>query len=243
MDGHGIKLVAAAQAQLRLPPNLRTQHWYNDWQHAVFIITFEHLMRALRNGNAAVAERLVDKLTVYLFVHFLCEEEGMSWAVANNALRPEALRAHQAAHIRELDIWHETVQAPFKASARRDPRLISRIQDFYERILSHIDDVDQQCYGNKTVRDDAVQLDEVAHVARCGLPLSPNMAGAVAIVGACDGQVHSLLKRDGLPLRSTAPLKPLSLISLHGDMENDTLRARFLRATRAGTAVSERRAA
>lgn len=241
MTGNGTRLETTART--RLPQALRTEHWYNDWQHAVFIVTFEHVARALRNGNAGVAERLVDKLTVYLFVHFLCEEEGMSWAVARQALRPEALQAHQRAHLEALAAWRRNVQEPFKAGTLRGEPLMRRIQGFYERILAHIDEMDQGCYGAGAGRDEALRLEEVAHLARSGLPLSPNMAGAAAVVAACDGRVHALLNRAGLPVQSTAPLRPLSLVGLAGDMENDSLRARFLRATRDVPAVLERRAA
>lgn len=230
MDVRGIQLIEATQTQLRLPADLRTEHWYNDWQHAVFIITFDHLMRAIRAGRGEVTERLTDKLTVYLFVHFLCEEEGMAWACSNKALRPDLMRQHQDGHIHMLGHWHDAIQKPYKAGRLEGRALAAKIQDFYDRILDHIGTADQTTYGTKTDRAEAIQLEEVAHLSNSGLPLSPNMAGAAAIVAACNAEAFRLLNIAGLPVHAAEPLRPLSLARLQGEADNDSLRARLLRA-------------
>lgn len=232
MDPRGAEIIQLAQAQMRLPQNLRTNHWYNDWQHAVFIITFDHLMQALRRGRTPVAERLIDKLTVYLYVHFLCEEEGMAWSQAHGCLPVDKMRQHQALHLRFLDYWHDAIQRPFKTGDLTDRRLALKIQDFYDKVLHHIDDEDQSTYGAKTSRTEGLLMDEVAHIAQSGLPLSPNSPGALAIVGACSERSFSLLRRQTLPILAVEPLRRLELAPA-GIGAEDSVRARLLRATSA----------
>lgn len=229
MDAKGAEIIQLAQAQMRLPAHLRTEHWYNDWQHAVFIITFDHLMQALQRDRTAVAERLIDKLTVYLFVHFLCEEEGMAFSLQHGALAADKMRHHQGLHLRFLDYWHDAIQRPFKTGDLGGRRLALKIQDFYDKVLAHIDDEDQTTYGNKTSRSVGVGLDEIAHIAQSGLPLSPNSAGAMAIVGACSDRSFSLLRSKTLPIKAIEPLRPL-LLTPPGFGAEDSVRSRVLRA-------------
>lgn len=228
MDPKGAQIIRLSQEQLRLPQHLRTDHWYNDWQHAVFIITFDHLMQALRRGRTPVAERLIDQLTVYLFVHFLCEEEGMAWSQHHGCLSADKMRTHQALHLRFLDYWHDAIQRPFKTGDLTDRRLAVKIQDFYEKVLGHIDDEDQSTYGAKTSRTEDMRLDEVAHIAQSGLPLSPNSPGALAIVGACSDRCSGLLRRPTLPIKAVEPLRSLRLAPATLGAE-DSVRARILR--------------
>lgn len=229
MDPRGAEIIQLAQAQMRLPPRLRTEHWYNDWQHAVFIITFDHLMQALQRGRTAVAERLIDKLTVYLFVHFLCEEEGMAFSQQQGSLAAEKMCQHQGLHLRFLDYWHDAIQRPFKAGELGDRRLALKIQDFYDKVLAHIDDEDQSTYGIKTGRPAFHGIDEIAHIAQSGLPLSPNSPGALAIVGACSSRTASLLRRNTLPIKAIEPLRHLQLTAA-GIGAPDSVRSRVLRA-------------
>lgn len=229
MDPRGAEIIRLAKDQMRLPSHLRTDHWYNDWQHAVFIITFDHLMQALQRDRVAVADRLIDKLTTYLFVHFLCEEEGMAWAQTQGCLGDGKMQSHQALHLRFLDYWHEAIQRPFKTGALGGRRLGIKIQDFYDKVLSHIDDEDQTTYGLKTNRGEGVRLDEVAHIAQSGLPLSPNSPGALAVVAACNPACGRLLRQDALPTLAKSPLRRLTLApAVIG--AGDSVRARVLRA-------------
>lgn len=230
MDHRGADIITLAQAQMRLPEHLRTEHWYNDWQHAVFIITFDHLMQALRRDHTAVAERLIDKLTVYLYVHFLCEEEGMAWALSNGAAVEGKISQHQAFHVRFLDYWHDSIQRPFKTGDLTGRRLAIKIQDFYEKVLHHIDEEDQTTYGCRSGRVAGLCLDEAAHIAQSGLPLSPNSPGAVAIVQACSSQSAGLLRREALPIKAVEPMRLLKLAP-GGLGAPDSVRERVLRAT------------
>lgn len=230
MDSKGADIIGLAREQMRLPAHLRTDHWYNDWQHAVFIITFDHLMQALQRGRSAVADRLIDKLTTYLFVHFLCEEEGMAWAQARGCLSDGKMQSHQALHLRFLDYWHEAIQRPFKSGALGGRRLGVKIQEFYDKVLHHIDDEDQSTYGLKSSRGEGLRLDEVAHIALSGLPLSPNSPGAVAVVAACNPACGTLLRQSGLPALACTPLRRLALAP--ADIgAGDSVRARVLRAS------------
>jgi hemerythrin len=228
MNGKGAEIVQLAHAQMRLPTHLRTEHWYNDWQHAVFIITFDHLMKALEQGHAPVAERLIDKLTVYLFVHFLCEEEGMAFSQQQGVLLADKIHAHQATHLRFLDYWHTAIQRPFKTGELDGRRLARKIHDFYDKVLAHIDADDQSTYGTKIARPVGHDINEVAHIAQSGLPLSPNSAGALAVVGACCGGTHGLLRADGLPIKAIEPLRSLRLAPATFGAE-DSVRSRVLR--------------
>lgn len=229
MDPRGAEIIQLAQAQMRLPAQLRTEHWYNDWQHAVFIITFDHLMKALQRGRSAVAERLIDKLTVYLFVHFLCEEEGMAFSQQQGWLTSDKMRQHQGLHVTFLDYWHDAIQRPFKTGELCDRRLALKIQGFYDKVLAHIDNDDQTTYGLKAGRPSFYGIDEVAHIAASGLPLSPNSPGALAIVAACSGRTAGLLRRATLPIKAIEPLRGLRLTTA-GIGAPDSVRSRVLRA-------------
>ena len=230
MDPRGAEIIRLAQTQMRLPQKLRTEHWYNDWQHAVFIITFDHLMRALNSGHSAVAERLIDKLTVYLFVHFLCEEEGMAFSQQHGILAADKMRHHQALHLRFLDYWHDNIQRPFKARELSERHIAVKIQDFYEKVLQHIDDEDQTTYGTRTIRPTFLGAVEIANIALSGLPLSPNCTGAAAVVGACNEHSFKLLCRETLPIKAVEPLGRL-VLTPDGVGADDSVRSRVLRAT------------
>lgn len=212
----------------RLPENLRTEHWFNDWQHAVFVITFDHLARSIQGRQRLMTERLLDKLTVYLFVHFLCEEEGMSWAAARGLLDGDDLARHQHQHVRYLERWHRDAQRPFRAGEINGDELAARIEEFYTAILSHIEHTDQVCYGVRSARDGASRLAEVAHVAATGLPLSPNMGGAVEVVARLSRETRALLRPDILPLRAAEPLKALGLLAEWQGQGGTGMRHRFL---------------
>jgi len=202
----------ASLVKLRLPEELRTDHWYNDWQHAVFVIIFDNLMRTMRAGQLELANRLLDRLTVYLYVHFVCEEEGMTWASDKGHIEAEMLARHQKAHVFFLDVFHRTIQAPYKRGEISPREMFARVEDYYRKILAHIDEFDQITYGRRSGREESVTCAEVAHIGQSGLPLSPNMPGAVPLVARCNPDVAKLLMADKLPIRSGDPMSPLSLI-------------------------------
>ncbi|WP_142849029.1 hypothetical protein [Telmatospirillum sp. J64-1] len=212
----------------RLPKHLRTEHWYNDWQHAVFLIIFDHLSRALRDNQTAMAERQLDKLTLYIFVHFLCEEEGMSFSLDRSLIAAQTVEQHQAVHMKILDYWHEAIQRPYKEGLLPYREIAERIEEFYGRILDHIEHTDQASYGVKSDRDPASIRSEVAHIARCGLPLSPNMAGAARVVEQASAETFSLLDLSSLPSKAVNPLRVLTLVKQTDGADLVSLRRRFI---------------
>lgn len=224
--GKDALLLEARAAARHLPAKLRTEHWYNDWQHAVFITIFKHLNDAIRADKRAMSDRLIDKLTVYLFVHFLCEEEGMSWAVKHDELAAETMSSHQNIHMAVLQHWHRTIQGPYKDESLARSELADRIEDFYGRILTHIEETDQATYGQSSNRGIEGVREEIAHIAACGLPLSPNMRGAGEVVSKCCRDTFSLIQPQVLPLQATHPLKQLNL-TRPAEAEADSLRRRF----------------
>lgn len=223
-------LLEARAAAKHLPAKLRTEHWYNDWQHAVFITIFANLNQAIRANKRIMSDRLIDKLTVYLFVHFLCEEEGMSWAANHGHLAAETLTAHQDIHMKVLQHWHRTIQGPYKADAVARGELVDRIEDFYRRIMLHIEETDQASYGTTSHRSLCGVREEIAHIAACGLPLSPNMRGAGEVVSKCCQDTFSLLQPTVLPVQATHPLRMLRLEQPPA-AEADSLRQRVFKKT------------
>lgn len=229
MNATSNAVIAQAQkAALRLPEALRTNHWYNDWQHAVFIILFDHLVTAERHGKRQMTDRHMDKLTVYMFVHFLCEEEGMTWSVGEGHLEADMLKSHQGLHVMFLDYWHRNIQGPYKQGHLGGRALIDKVEDFYHKVLEHIENADQATYGVKSNRTARATQTEIAHIAQTGLPLSPNMRGAGAVVSRCCDSTYALLKRELLPRDANSPLRQLSLVKAQALARNDTLRDRFV---------------
>ncbi|MBF0307199.1 MAG: hypothetical protein HQL41_16290, partial [Alphaproteobacteria bacterium] len=144
-------------------------------------------MRAIReDAGRVLCERLLDKLTVYLFVHFVCEEEGMAWAADQGHFEAEELRRHQRVHVQVLEAWRGGVQQPFKGGELARRELGDRVEDFFQAILRHIEAFDQISYGARSGRSADAIRSEIAHLSRSGLPLSPNMKGAIAVVDLCD---------------------------------------------------------
>lgn len=210
---HPADLTAARHDLERLmsvPPALRTDHWYNDLQHAMLIILFRHLLAAVREGADARVAGLTTLATLYLWVHFADEEEGMCWALARGLVAPDAARAHAAQHRVFLDRWRDRVLAPARSNQVADGTLYAAIADYYDRVLRHIEATDQETYGPATEAGGQTRS-AIAHVAHCGLPLSPFMAGAVQVVEADDPAVAALLDRASIgPLA----LRPLSGVAL-----------------------------
>ncbi len=82
-----------------LPSDKITEHWYNDLQHVMFVILFRRADRALAEERSAGLAYLMDMTTLYLYVHFLHEEEGMAYSLVHGGHDRERVRRHTSTHL------------------------------------------------------------------------------------------------------------------------------------------------
>ncbi|OFX11195.1 MAG: hypothetical protein A2516_09495 [Alphaproteobacteria bacterium RIFOXYD12_FULL_60_8] len=160
---------------------MRTEHFFNDIHHQTFLILFVSLLDAVRKESAVVVENCIDNITVYLFIHFLDEEEGMTYARSKGWVLPDALAEHAAVHINLVQWWNTHVFFPFKKGELTCESVFDLCRDYCMRIIDHIGAYDLKTYG-PTVRDTDGSLGENAHISLSRLPLSPYMPGALQIV-------------------------------------------------------------
>lgn len=180
------------EAILELPEHLRTGQWYDDLQHCMLVVIFRNVLLALRQGQHRIAEYLLDVATVYLYVHFLCEEEGMTYSTAHGFYESERLFAHYEAHIKFLERWKQTVLFPHKRGEIDEAELYARVAGYYGAIIGHIDESDQGTYGVKS-QGDKDHLSEIVDIALSRLPLSPFMPGAIDVVRIADREAAEAL--------------------------------------------------
>lgn len=223
----------ALEAILHVPEHLRTDHWYNDIQHAMLVILFRHLLKAVREGCQRRSRILTDAATLYLWVHFLDEEEGMAWSVAHGHIEADMVAVHAGQHRRFLDHWRDAVLAPFVGGALSGPAYYDAVAAFYGLVLRHIETTDQPSYGRASAHGPHNRA-EISHVAGTGLPLSPFMAGALQVVRLDDRQVADLLDLSLMGPAARAALGPVAMepgvIRLRDDGEG--LRDRVMRGLR-----------
>ncbi|MBY0429911.1 MAG: hypothetical protein K2Q10_01835, partial [Rhodospirillales bacterium] len=70
----GILRVAAVPSEeimRHLPERLRTEHWYADIHHALFLILFADLFQAVDNNKTKLIEYYIDTITMYWLIHCL----------------------------------------------------------------------------------------------------------------------------------------------------------------------------
>ncbi len=188
-----------------LPEELRTGHWYNDLQHGMLVILLRRTMTAICQQRAQLAGRLLDSLTMYLYVHFLDEEEGMAISLNRGLHHKDAIHSHLVSHEWFLLTWDEQVLQPAKVHgnwAQAADGLVS----YYNAILNHIVDTDQETYGQASEMDTAKRATEIASIATASLPLSPYMKGAYAVVAATAPETARLLDCSLLPPTAMEPL-------------------------------------
>lgn len=182
----------ALEAILEVPEHLRTDHWYNDIQHAMLVILYRHLLKAVRSGCPRRTRILTDAATLYLWVHFLDEEEGIAWSLARGHVDAELVATHAGQHRRFLDHWRDAVLAPFADGTLAGRAYYDAVAEFYDLVLRHIGGTDQPTYGRASDHEPHNRA-EICHVAGTGLPLSPFMAGALQVVRLDDSRVAGLL--------------------------------------------------
>lgn len=223
----------ALEAILQVPDHLRTDHWYNDIQHAMLVILFRHLLKAVREGCPRRSRILTDVATLYLWVHFLDEEEGIAWSLARGHVDRDLVEAHSGQHRRFLDYWRDSVLGPFVAGTLQGPAYYDAVARYYDLVLRHIGGTDQPTYGRQSEHEPHNRA-QISHVAGTGLPLSPFMAGALQVVRLDDRRVA-----DMLDLRLMGPLArtDLSVVAMEPAVDRlrpdgEGLRDRVMRGLR-----------
>ncbi|HEY9080397.1 hypothetical protein [Magnetovibrio sp.] len=217
-----------------LPNFLRTEHCYNDMQHAMLVILFRHGLKALQRGQDGISRNVIDNISLYLYIHFLNEEEGLAYKVTNGLLQREKLQDHSELHIRFLDYWRDKVLMPYKTETVEREQTIEELTKFYNLIIKHIDSEDIPTYGSQSVAVEHTRA-ELARIARTNMPMSPFMAGAYSAVQAMDAVVAKTLDKARLSPRALEPLAALDLVPNVGRVlagQVGSLRDRFASATR-----------
>ena len=195
-----------------LPGFLRTEHCFNDMQHAMLVILFRHALVALGKKDARYAGQLIDNISLYLCIHFLNEEEGMVFNMGRDLITRDGLAEHSETHIRFLDIWKEWVFNPFKTEELSLEQVRVSMVKYYNLIIKHIDEIDQHVYGVRAPLTDAQVRTELAHVAKSNMPMSPFMVGAYDTVKALDADMAAKLNKKYLSPIALLPIRPLKLI-------------------------------
>jgi hemerythrin len=188
-----------------LPQDLRTGHWYNDLQHGMLVILLRRTMIAIRQGRMPLANRLLDSLTMYLYVHFLDEEEGMSDSLQRGLHHQEAITTHLNGHDWFLKAWDDQVLFPAKKDGNWN-EAAEGLVSYYNSILAHIAEDDQETYGQASHMETTDRATEIASIATASLPLSPYMKGAYAVVAATAPETAALMDRTLLPPAALEPL-------------------------------------
>jgi len=209
-NGTGFSLDRVMKIPKDLPDALRTHHWYNDLHHAMFLILFVNAFNALKKSSTSTIENYVDNITIYLFVHFLMEEEGMVFSVKHHGLCGDAVHAHARTHVHFVRWWNENVYKTFKAAPEDRVPVHEAMLTFCEQLIDHIDTVDMKTYG-LAQRTEKISRNEIAHMSRCGLPLSPFMPGALKVMELL---APTMFKRLNPASVSPAAEQPLSNIRL-----------------------------
>lgn len=200
----------ALERLMEVPEALRTDHWYNDLQHAMLVILFRHMLIGIRSGIPRRTETLMTVSTLYLWVHFADEEEGIAWWLARDLVPAEEVQAHCRQHRLFLDHWRDRILAPYRSGELDDAELYARVADYYDRVLKHIERTDQYTYGRESALKGRSRS-SIAHVALSGLPLSPFMAGAMQVVQIDDPAVAALLDRRSLAPMALHRMEPVAL--------------------------------
>ena len=194
-----------------LPDFLRTEHCYNDLQHGMLVILFRHALSALRSNRHKIAGRMIDNISLYLYIHFLNEEEGLAYKLTEGLLERETLQEHSEQHIRFLDFWRDEVLLPYKNKDVQNEQTIEKLSKFYNLIIKHIDDEDIPAYGEEAITVQQTRA-ELARLAQTNMPMSPFMAGAFAAVKHLDSAVANALDMKHISPRAMQPMAALDLV-------------------------------
>jgi len=222
-----------------LPHFLRTEHCYNDMQHAMLVILFRHALTALQRGQDRIADNVIDTISLYLYIHFLNEEEGLVYKATEDLIGRDTLQEHSEQHIHFLDFWRDNVLLPYKNQEVQAEQTIENLSTFYNLLIKHIDGEDIPTYGCESITVEQTRT-ETARIAQTNMPMSPFMAGAFEAVNAMDPAVARSLNKSRLSPRALDPLASLDLVPNVGRVlagQVGSLRDRFAMATRGDLSV------
>ena len=217
-----------------LPAFLRAEHCYNDLQHAMLVILFRHGLTALGNNDNRYADQLIDSISLYLYIHFLNEEEGMAFNMTRDLITRDGLIEHSEMHIHFLDFWKNKVVAPYKSGAATHEQTRDGLAKFYNLLIAHIDATDKSFYGPEALSVDQVRT-ELARVSLTQMPMSPFMAGAYDTVKILDPNVAASLDTKRLSPVALRPMAQLNLVQNVGRVltgSHGSLRDIFVAHTR-----------
>jgi len=217
-----------------LPAFLRAEHCYNDLQHAMLVILFRHGLTALSNNDKRYADQLIDSMSLYLYIHFLNEEEGMVFNMTRGLIEREGLAEHSEMHIDFLDYWKNQVMIPHKSGQATTEQTRDALANFYNLLIKHIDGTDKAFYGTEALSVEQVRT-ELARVSLTNMPMSPFMAGAYDTVKILAPDVAASLDIKRLSPIALRPMGELNLIANVGRVLNGktgSLRDTFTAHTR-----------
>lgn len=223
-----------------LPAFLRADHCYNDMQHAMLVILFRHGLTALRKNDTRYADQLIDSISLYLYIHFLNEEEGMAFNMTRGLISRDGLTEHSEMHINFLDFWKHKVMAPHKSREATTQQTAEALANFYNLLIKHIDATDKSFYGTEVLTVHQVRT-ELARVSQTNMPMSPFMAGAYDTVKILAPDVAASLNIERLSPVALRPLGTLNLIQNVGRVLSGgvgSLRDNFATHTRGDSSAS-----
>lgn len=217
-----------------LPAFLRAEHCYNDLQHAMLVILFRHGLTALNNNKNRYADQMIDSISLYLYIHFLNEEEGMAFNMTRGLISRDGLIEHSEMHVKFLDFWKTSVVAPYKRREVDTRETIANVAKFYNLLIQHIDATDKSFYGSEALTVAQVRT-ELARVSQANMPMSPFMVGAYDTVKILAPDIAASLNKERLSPVALRPLGTLNLVQNVGRVltgGHGSLRDRFASHTR-----------
>ena len=216
-----------------LPEALRSEHCYNDLQHAMLVILFRHGLKALQQNKTKLSTRIIDNITLYLYIHFLNEEEGLIFKNKKGWMDSESLEEHSEQHLHFLDFWFDEVLRPFKHEEVRPEATLEKLSAFYNFIIKHIGEEDLPAYGADTIQVEMTRH-ELGRMSMTNMPMSPFMAGAYDTVKMLAPHVADTIDTSHLTPAALTPMTNLNLVSGMGPVlqgRAGSLRDRFVKHT------------
>ncbi|HEY9079473.1 hypothetical protein [Magnetovibrio sp.] len=195
-----------------LPEFLRSENCFNDMQHAMLVILFRRGLESLCEKKMGCVDKMFDVATLYLYIHFLNEEEGMAFQMEEGLVTRDEMIKHSESHLSFLDYWSEHVLFPHKKQETSTEQTIDNVVTFYNLIIKHIEHTDIPTYGSNAVTVEQTRR-ELARIANTSMPMSPFMSGAYDVVKLLNPEVATCLDASRLGQTALSSLeKKLNLV-------------------------------